>query len=97
MGFFSGFASTAKAYGKKAIDVAKNAALMYDKAKGIYTNIKDTVSNLPVVGNIASNLINKGENFVNEQLMKRTGMNASDIDQKIHEARTTAGNYGVNI
>jgi hypothetical protein len=93
-----GWFSFGKAYeaGKKAYNTGKNiadkAGKLYDKAKEMYSKGKELVSNLPVVGGVASELFGKGEEFLKRKLEEKTGLTAEDIDSKIQEARSMVAN-----
>ena len=93
MAWFS-FSKAVKA-GKKAYATGKNiadkAGKLYDKAKDMYEKGKEAISNLPVVGGVASELFGKGEEFLKRKLEEKTGLTAEDIDSKIQEARSMVG------
>ncbi len=93
MGWFSSAINVAKNIGKSVAKGVSTAGKVYDKAKSFYTGAKEAATNLPIVGGVASELIGKGEEYLNKKLMEKSGLSASDIDQKIHEARTAVGNY----
>ena len=71
----------AKRFIGKVASGVQTASKMYGKAKDTYNNIKNTVSTLPVIGATASHLFNKGEEYVNDKLKNKTGVDFKDIDR----------------
>ena len=63
---------------------------LFQKGKDVYSSIKNTVSNLPVVGSVASNLINKGEEELAKYAKEKTGYNMSDVNKLAGMARTVS-------
>jgi hypothetical protein len=97
MGWFSSAINVAKNIGKTVASGVAKAGKVYDKAKSFYTGAKEAASNLPIVGGVASELIGKGEDYLNKKLMEKSGLSASDIDQKLNEARAAVGNYSSSM
>jgi hypothetical protein len=60
---------------------------MFDKARNLYTEAKSTVSNIPVVGNVAADLIKKQEDKANAYVKGKTGVNMSDVNKGVGIAR----------
>ena len=85
-----------KAYEKVAPVLGKvkagveGAVKMYDKGKEAYKNVKNTVSNLPVVGAVASRAIERGENALNDAIKAKTGVDARATLGKVDNAVGTA-------
>jgi hypothetical protein len=63
---------------------------LFQKGKDIYSNVKNTVSNLPVVGSVASEMIKKGEEAVSNFAKEKTGYSMSDINKLAGVARTVS-------
>lgn len=53
------------------------------KAQSKYQDIKNTITNLPVVGDAAASLISKGENY----LQQKTGIDPAMVAKGINIAR----------
>ena len=68
---------------------------IYDKVKNGYTGFKNFVHKIPVVGAVASHLVEKGENALNDYAKKKTGIDVKDtlgkVDKGIGIARNVAG------
>ena len=73
----------AKHFIGKVASGVQTASKLYGKAKDMYQNVKNTVSNLPVIGATASHLFKKGEEYANDKLKKNVGVDFKDID-KLH-------------
>jgi len=63
---------------------------LFNKGKEMYSTAKNFVSNLPVVGSVASNAINKFENKANEAIKSRIGADFKDINQAVSRLETGA-------
>ena len=61
----------------------QTASKLYTRAKDTYNNVKNTASNLPVIGATAAHLFKKGEDYANEKLKNKVGVDFKDID-KVH-------------
>ena len=60
---------------------------MFDKARSMYTEAKRTVEGIPLVGNVAADLIKKQEEKANAYAKKKTGVNFSDVNKGVNTAR----------
>jgi hypothetical protein len=60
---------------------------MFDKARSMYTQAKSTVEGIPLVGNVASDLIKKQEEKANAYAKQKTGVNFSDVNKAVGVAR----------
>lgn len=60
---------------------------IYDKGRSLYTEAKSTVGSVPLVGNIANDLIKKEEDKAKAYLKQRTGLTTNDINQGANIAR----------
>jgi hypothetical protein len=73
------------ATGKKVLGKVKGGLdtglRLFQKGKDFYTGLKNTASNLPVVGAVASNLISKGEEAVSKFAKEKTGYDMSDVNK----------------
>ena len=63
---------------------------LFQKAKDVYGGLKNTASNLPVVGAVASNLIGKGEEALSKYAKEKTGYSMSDVNKLAGMARTVS-------
>lgn len=63
---------------------------LFQKAKDVYGGLKNTASNLPVVGTVARELINKGEEAVSKYAKEKTGYNMTDVNKLAGFARTVS-------
>lgn len=59
---------------------------LFNKGKELYSNAKNVVSNLPVVGSVAKELIGQGEESLNKYAKEKTGMNFQDVNKAISTA-----------
>jgi hypothetical protein len=60
---------------------------MFDKAKNMYAQAKSTVQGIPLVGNVAADLIKKQEDKANAYAKQKTGVNFSDVNKGVGIAR----------
>jgi len=63
---------------------------LFQKAKDVYSGLKNTATNLPVVGAVARELINKGEEAVSKFAKEKTGYNMTDVEKLAGLARTAS-------
>jgi len=68
----------------------ETGARLFNKGKEMYSTAKNFASNLPVVGTVASNAINKFENKANEAVKSRIGVDFKDINKAVSTAETVA-------
>jgi hypothetical protein len=61
----------------------QGAVKLFDKGKNIYSTVKNTVSNVPFVGSLAKDYINKGEEKLAELSKNAIGITPSDINQAV--------------
>jgi hypothetical protein len=54
---------------------------LFQKGKDAYQNVRNTLTNLPIVGTVAENLINKGESAANQYAKEKTGYNMGDVNK----------------
>lgn len=80
------FAKVAPVLGKvkNAVDTGLK---IYDKGRNIYTEAKSTVGGIPLVGNVAADLIKKQEDKANAYVKGKTGVNMSDVNKGVGIAR----------
>jgi len=60
---------------------------MFDKARTMYTDAKKTIEGVPLVGNVAADLIKKQEEKANAYAKQKTGLNFSDVNKGVGIAR----------
>jgi len=86
---------------KKAFNVGKmvlgrvksgveTGAKVFNKGKEIYGNVKNFASNLPVVGAVAKEMINKAEGQVNQYAKSKIGIDFKDINKAVSTAEGVA-------
>lgn len=68
----------------------EGGAKIFHKGKEVYSNVKNFVSNLPVVGSVASEMIKKGESQANEYAKKNLGVNFGDLNKAVSTAEGVA-------
>jgi hypothetical protein len=68
----------------------EGGARLFNKGKEMYTNAKNFATNLPVVGTVAGNAINKFENKANEAVKSRIGVDFKDLNKAVSTAETVA-------
>jgi hypothetical protein len=65
----------------------EGGAKLFDKGKETYSKVKSMVSNIPVVGAIANEMIGKAETQANAYAKKQTGLSLQDIDKGVSTAK----------
>jgi len=86
MGWLSKFKNVMPVLGKIKGGLDKGLQI-YDKGKSLYTEAKTTVGGIPLVGNIASELIKKEEDKAKAYVKQRTGLSTDDINKGANIAR----------
>jgi len=80
--------------GKRVLGKVKSGietgARIFNKGKEIYSNAKNFVTNLPVVGNLARDVIQKAETSANEMAKRNLGVNFNDVNQAVSRLETGA-------
>jgi hypothetical protein len=80
--------------GKRVLGKVKSGietgARIFNKGKEIYSNAKNFVTNLPVVGNLARDVIQKAETSANEMAKRKLGVNFNDVNQAVSRLETGA-------
>lgn len=78
----------------------QGAVKLFNKGKNVYSAVKSTVSNVPVVGQLASQYIQKGEDRLAQISKDALGFTPSDVGKAVGVADrlTREGSYqsGVN-
>jgi hypothetical protein len=69
---------------KKGLD---KGIQLYDKGRNLYTEAKTTVGSIPVVGNVANELIKKQEDKAKAYVKQKTGISTSDINEAVKVGR----------
>ena len=87
MGFLGRMFEGAKRFLGKVKSGLGRGLKIFDKVKGGYEGIKNTLSNLPVVGSAAKELISKGETAVSDYAKAKTGIDPAMIGKGISIAR----------
>ena len=87
MGFLGNLFEGAKRFLGKVKGGLGSGLKLFDKMKGKYDNVKQTLSNLPVVGSAAAQLISKGETAVSDYAKEKTGIDPAMIQKAINIAR----------
>lgn len=64
----------------------EGGARLFNKGKELYGGVKNFVTNLPIVGAVASEMIKKGETQANDYAKKNIGVNFSDINKAVSTA-----------
>ena len=91
MGFLGSlFRGVGKVIGK-AKGIVGGGIQLFDKMKGKYDTIKNTISNLPLVGDVASGLIQQGEQKLANVIQQKTGIDPAMIGKGVDIARGFAG------
>ena len=88
MGFLGRMFEGAKRFLGKVKGGLGRGLRLFDKVKGGYDSIKNTLSNLPVVGTAAAGLINQGETALKDYAKEKTGIDPAMISKGISAART---------
>jgi len=86
MGWLNKFKSAMPVLGKIKGGLDKGLQL-YDKGRNLYSEAKTTVAGIPLVGNVASELIKKEEDKAKAYVKQRTGVSTDDIKQGANIAR----------
>lgn len=79
------YQGTKKVLGRVKSGVETGARL-FNKGKEMYNTAKNFASNLPVVGSVASEFINKSENQANDYAKRNLGVNFSDVNKAVSTA-----------
>lgn len=77
--------SVKRVLGKVKAGVQAGAKL-FNKGKEMYRTGKNIASNLPYVGEAASQMINTAETRANKYAKEKTGVNFSDVDRAVSTA-----------
>jgi hypothetical protein len=56
---------------------------LFNKGKEVYGTAKNFVSNLPVVGSVAKELIGKGEEGLNKYAKEKAGISFEDVNKGV--------------
>jgi hypothetical protein len=96
MGVFSWLSKAAKRIAPAIGKSVQRAGALYDKGKSAYSQIKGTLSALPVVGQIADQVVKKAEMKANDYIQSKTGLTLNAIDTGIEKGRNLV-NQGVNM
>jgi hypothetical protein len=81
--------TTRKVLGKVKSGV-ETGVKIFNKGKEIYNHAKNFASNLPVVGKVANEFINKSENQANDYAKRNLGVNFSDVNKAVSTAERVA-------
>lgn len=87
MGFLGRMFEGAKRFLGKVKGGLGRGLQLFDKVKGGYDSVKNTLSNLPIVGAAAKELIGKGESAVSDYAKSKTGIDPAMIEKAINVAR----------
>ena len=87
MGFLGRMFEGAKRFLGKVKGGLGRGLRLFDKVKGGYDSVKSTLSNLPVVGTAAAELIGKGESAAGDYIKAKTGIDAGMVGKGISMAR----------
>jgi hypothetical protein len=68
----------------------ESGARIFNKGKEIYGNVKNFASNLPVIGAVAKEMINKAEGQANEYARSKIGIDFKDINKAVSTAEGVA-------
>jgi hypothetical protein len=68
----------------------EHGAKIFTRGKEIYANAKNFASNLPVVGQVAREVIGKAEEFANKEAKQRLGADFSDLNRAVSTAESAA-------
>lgn len=68
----------------------ESGAKLFNKGKEIYGTVKNFASNLPVVGTIAKEMINKAEDSANQYAKQKIGIDFKDINKAVSTAEGVA-------
>jgi hypothetical protein len=85
-----------KAYdaGKRVLGKVRSGveggARFFNKGKEMYSNAKNFATNLPVIGAVASDAINRMEDKANEAVKRRVGVDFRDVNKAVSTAEAVA-------
>lgn len=100
MGFLGKLFEGAKRFLGKVKGGLGSGLRLFDKMKGKYDNVKNTIANLPVVGTAAAELIGKGETALKDYAQAKTGIDPALVGKGISAARTVErmlpGQFSIN-
>jgi hypothetical protein len=68
----------------------ESGAKIFNKGKEIYNTAKSFASNLPIVGTVAKEMINKAEGQANDYAKSKIGIDFKDINKAVSTAETAA-------
>ena len=68
----------------------ETGARIFNKGKEFYISAKGFASNLPFIGAVASEMINKAEGQANQYAKSKIGIDFKDIDKAVSTAETVA-------
>jgi hypothetical protein len=68
----------------------ETGARIFNKGKDIYNAVKNIASNLPVVGTVAGEAINRFENQANATAKRNIGIDFKDINKAVSTAERVA-------
>jgi hypothetical protein len=68
----------------------ESGAKIFTRGKEIYANAKNFASNLPVVGQVAREVIGKAEDYANKEVKQRLGADFSDLNRAVSTAESAA-------
>ena len=83
------FGTTKRVLGKVKSGIESGARL-FSRGKEMYGQAKNFASNLPVVGQVAKELIGKAEDYANKEAKQRLGADFSDLNKVVGMAESTA-------
>lgn len=69
-------------------NVVRGAVRLFDKGKSIYGAAKSTLTDLPIIGSVAQDLINTGEQKLENLAKEKIGIGMSDINKGVETARS---------
>ena len=96
MGVFSWMSKAIKRVAPAIGRAATKAGSLYDKGKMVYSQLRGTLTNLPVVGQIADQIVKKAETKASDFIQSKTGLTLNDIDTGVEKGRNLV-NQGVNM
>lgn len=83
------FQTVKKVLGKVKSGV-QGGARLFNKGKDVYGDVKNIASNLPYIGNVAGEMINKYEGQANDYAKRNIGVNFGDINKIVSTADRVA-------
>jgi len=69
-------------------NVVRGAVRLFDKGKSLYGAAKSTLTDLPIIGSVAQDLINTGEQKLEGLAREKLGVGMSDINRGVETARS---------